>query len=589
MSTSSAAPAAPSFGKLIDTHFAKWLMIVNGLVPAALLVWDAERHQLGVNEVNFAIHTTGFVGLVCLMLSLAITPVRKLTGWNGLIAVRRNLGVLGFFYIALHFAIFLWWDREGSVSSTVDEIIKREYLWYGFGALVAMIPLVITSTDGWVTRLGAKRWKLLHKLAYPIAIAGVIHYYELVKSDTTRPEAFAYVLTALLAYRVAVHYVDVRKQLAATHAKLLAAKASGATKKKFWRGELKIARIFDETPDVKTIRFVTPDGGPLPFEHIAGQYINLQLTIDGKRVNRSYTMSSSPTRNTYVEISVKKATNGYGSKHVHETFTEGQLVKVAAPSGKFYFAGSEASRVVLVAGGIGITPMMSVVRSLTDRGWAGDMYLLFSVRTRQDIVFREELDYLQKRYANLRVCVTLTKETDPAWTGARGNITKQLISDFVPDLEHGPVMLCGPDPMMTAMRKLFVELGVPDAEIHQEAFVSPPTPAAADPDADGAAMVDAVAAMTGEAGDGAPSNVTFKREGTTAEITPELTLLECAEEAGVEIPFECRSGICGQCKTKLLSGRVRMEVQDALSAADKSRGLVLACQAHAVGDIVVDA
>ncbi len=583
MAGTSTQLAVGPVGKLIDTHFAKWLMIINGLVPAALLVWDAEHHHLGVNEVNFAIHTTGLVGLVCLMLSLAITPVRKLTGWNGLIAVRRNLGVLGFFYISLHFAIFFWWDREGSITSTVDEIISREYLWYGFGALVAMVPLVITSTDGWVTRLGAKRWKLLHKLAYPIAIAGVIHYYELVKSDTTRPKAFAYALAVLLSYRVVMHYVDVRKELAATHAKLLAAKNASPKKKKFWQGELKIARIFDETPDVKTIRFVAPDGGPLPFEHIAGQYINLQLTIDGKRVNRSYTMSSSPTRNAYVEISVKKAANGYGSKHVHETFKAGQLVKVAAPSGKFYFAGSEASRVVLVAGGIGITPMMSVVRSLTDRGWAGDMYLLFSVRTQQDIVFREELDYLQKRYANLHVCVTLSKETDPAWTGARGNVNKELVRGFVPDLTHGPVMLCGPDPMMTAMRALFVELGVPDAEIHQEAFVSPPTPSEADPAADGAAMLEA---MTG---DGAPANVTFKRVGKSAEITPELSLLECAEDAGVEIPFECRSGICGQCKTKLLSGRVRMEVQDALTAADKSRGLVLACQAHAVGDIVVDA
>src|SRR5947208_15063474 len=109
MPTTSLPKPAP----LIDGRFAKWLVIVNGLVPAALLLWDAFRHQLGVNTVNFAIRTTGLVGLVFLALSLAITPLRSLTGWNRLIAIRRNLGVLGFVYVAAHFLIFYAFDREG--------------------------------------------------------------------------------------------------------------------------------------------------------------------------------------------------------------------------------------------------------------------------------------------------------------------------------------------------------------------------------------------------------------------------------------------------------------------------------------------
>ena len=98
-------------GKLVDTHFAKWLVIVNGLVPLLVLIWDGYCHQLGVNEVNFAIHTTGLVGLVLLTLSLVITPLRRFTKWNALVAIRRNLGVLGFTYILIHFLIFFWWDR----------------------------------------------------------------------------------------------------------------------------------------------------------------------------------------------------------------------------------------------------------------------------------------------------------------------------------------------------------------------------------------------------------------------------------------------------------------------------------------------
>ena len=570
--------------KLIDGRFAKLLVIVNGLVPAAVLVWDAERHQLGVNEVNFAIHTTGLVGLVLLTISLLVTPLRKLTGWNALIAVRRNFGVLGFFYIAVHFLIFFWWDRAGSVSSTVEEIVERQYLWFGFGALVLMIPLALTSMDGMVSRLGAKRWKRLHRLAYVVVVAGVVHYYLLVKSDIRQPLAFAIIVGVLLAYRIVAHYVELRREVRSAHAKLALAKSATPKKKKFWSGELELVRIFQETPDVKTFRFVNPAGGPLPFEHVAGQYLNLNLTIDGKRMNRSYTIASTPTRNAYCEISVKRAPNGNGgSKHVHDTFREGQRIKVSAPAGKFLFRGDESSRVVLIAGGIGITPMMAVIRSLTDRGWTGDMYLLFSVRMKQDIVFAEELAYLQARNPNLHVLITLTGDPDAAWDGARGQITRQMIESFVPRFTHGPVMLCGPDPMMTAMRGLLVGMGIPDAEIHQEAFIS--TPAVAEPAPGSAAAAEAADEPLP---DGAVPNVSFERSGKSGELD-DLTVLEAAEECGVAIPFECRSGICGQCKTRLVTGKVKMEVQDALSAADRSKGLILACQARAARDIVVDA
>ena len=562
MSTSSA-------GKLVDGPFAKWLVIVNGLVPMALLGWDAAHHQLGVDEVNFAILTTGLIGLALLVATLAITPLRKLTGWASLISVRRNLGVLGFTYIAVHFAIFFWFDRDHDVGSTIHEIVARDYLWYGFGALVLMIPLALTSFDSMVSRLGAKRWKALHRLAYVIVPAGVYHFYLERKSDKVAPLMFAAVLAVLLVYRVVAHYVALRGEVRDARGKLEAARAAGPKQKKFWSGELEIARIFDETPDVKTFRFVAPGGGPLPFAHVAGQYLNLKLTIDGRRVNRSYTIASSPTRGAYCEISVKRAANGYGSKHLHDTWREGARVHVSAPAGKFFFAGDEAERVVLVAGGIGITPMMSVIRSLTDRGWKGEMHLLYSVKKVEDVAFREELAYLQARFANLHVKIHVTSES--------GHLTRELVEGFVPKLAHGPVMLCGPDPMMTAMRALFVAIGVPDGEIHQEAFISTP------PIEPGAAPAEELL-QPGES-----CAVQFARAGKTAEATPEVTLLELAEDAGVAIPFECRSGICGQCKTRVISGDVTMEVQDALTAGDREKGLVLACQARAVRDLVVDA
>jgi glycine betaine catabolism B len=566
-----------STSRLVDNRFAKLLVIVNACVPAAILVWDALHHQLGVNEVNFAIRTTGLLGLVCLVSSLAITPLRWLTGWQQLIAIRRNLGVAGFIYISAHFFIFFWWDRDRSVSSTVHEIIAREYIWYGFGALVAMIPLAITSTDAMVSRLGARRWKALHRLNYAIVVAGGIHYLLLVKSDLRAPIAFLTVTGALLGFRVLSREIDLRRELAATKLKL---KLNKPAKPTFWSGELKIARIFQETPDVKTFRMVSPDGGPLPFDHVAGQYLNLALAIDGKPVKRSYTIASAPNR-AYVEISVKRAADGYGSKHLHDTWHEGDLVKVSAPSGKFIFAGHEGDRIVLIAGGIGITPMMSVTRSLTDRGWLGEIYLVFAVKKRADIVFETELEYLRARFPKLHVLVTLT-DPDASWTGAHGRITAEALRAFIPDFTRGPIMVCGPDPMMTATRALLVGMGLPDAEIHQEAFVSPP-----------AAVAEQAA---GEAGvedpplpDGETATLTFAKSGLTAQVTNATTILEAAEDAGVAIPFECRSGICGQCKTRLVHGKVRMDAQDALTNHDRSRGLVLACQSRCTRDCTVDA
>lgn len=583
--------AMPRELPVVDSALLKWVVIVGGAVPGLLLLWDALQGQLGVNDVNFAIRSTGMLGLVFMTLSLVITPVRRLTGWNAILGCRRNLGVYGFLYIAAHFSIFVLYDRDGSVSSTLEEIVERVYLWFGTASLVIMIPLSLTSFDLMVTKLGPKRWKLLHRLAYVAVVCGVIHYYLLLKADKFNAIVFFAVFGGLMLYRLVRHYADLRHEIAETKAKLSVAKQTvkGATKKKFWTGELRVARIFDETHNVKTFRMVPLDGGALPFEAHAGQYLNLMLTIDGKRVNRSYTISSSPTRNSYVEISVKR--DGLASKFLHATIKEGDTLKVGAAAGKFYFAGTEAKRVILVAGGVGITPMMAVIRSLTDRAWPGDIFLIFAVKERKDVVYERELEYLKARHPNLHVRITLTADTDAQpgglWDGTRGRISKEMVEAFVPTgagPDYGRVMLCGPEPQMTAARRVFVdELRVPNELVHEEAFVSPPTPK--DEEAAAAAMM----APATEAADAAGEYVvTFKRSGKQVE-TVGLTVLEAAEDNEIAIPFECRSGICGQCKCKLLSGRVVMDSQDALTASDKAKGLILACQARPTQNCEIEA
>jgi sulfoxide reductase heme-binding subunit YedZ len=189
-----------------DIKFIKLLILVNGAIPLALLVWDQSHNRLGANPQNFLILTTGMMTLIFLSLTMAVTPLRKVTGWNWLIQFRRMLGLYAFFYGCLHFLCFFSLDRVFSVTGTLTEMLKRKYLIAGSTALLVMVPLAITSTNGMIKRLGGKRWRALHRLAYVAAICGVIHYYMQVKADTRQPLVFAAILAILLGYRLAVYW-----------------------------------------------------------------------------------------------------------------------------------------------------------------------------------------------------------------------------------------------------------------------------------------------------------------------------------------------------------------------------------------------
>ena len=193
-----------------DTRFAKFLVIFNSAVPLALLIWDAARHDLGANPVNYAIRTTGMLTLVFLFLTLLVTPLRKVSGWSWLISARRTLGLYAFFYGCAHFLLFFGLDRSLSVAGTVSEMVKRKYLFVGATGLLLMVPLAVTLTNGMIKRLGGPRWRALHRLVYVIAIAGVVHYYLLVKADVRQPLVFGAVLGVLLGYRVVAYLNKVK-------------------------------------------------------------------------------------------------------------------------------------------------------------------------------------------------------------------------------------------------------------------------------------------------------------------------------------------------------------------------------------------
>jgi len=170
----------------------------------ARLGWKADNGLLGANPIEVITHSTGDWTLIFLCVTLAVTPLRILTKQYWLIRFRRMLGLFAMFYGTLHFTTYIWLDKFFDVHEMVKDVAKRPFITMGFTAFVLMIPLAITSTRGWISRLGGKRWNLLHRLIYFSAIAGVIHYVWLVKKDLTKPLEYAAVLTVLLGYRLAV-------------------------------------------------------------------------------------------------------------------------------------------------------------------------------------------------------------------------------------------------------------------------------------------------------------------------------------------------------------------------------------------------
>lgn len=577
-----------------DLAFYRWLAIINGGVPLLVLGWDAAHGQLGANAVNAALHITGILSLVFLLLSLSITPLSRMTGWGGWIGFRRALGLYGFFYAVLHLAIYVGFDRALDLGSTFHEIATRRFLLIGMIAVLLMVPLAVTSTNGMIQRMGPKRWKQLHRLAYVVAGLGVLHFFLLVKSDIRQPVAFGVVLAGLLGTRFGWPRAS-GKAAAKTTRSVLATKKPAS--KKPWSGELELVARVRETPEVVTFRLMAPDRGPLPFTYQPGQYLTLQVEIDGRTVRRSYTIASTPTRPDGCELTVKREPEGLVSRHLHDRLMMGDRLRIMAPLGRFTFTGEGESDVLLVAGGVGITPVMSMLRALTDRNWNGRIWFLVVAKSEQDLIFRSEIELLAQRHPGLNLLVTLTR-ADEKWAGARGRPTAEMVTGFLPHVARVPAFVCGPEAMMEATVELLVSLGAARERIQTEAFVSPGVAAlsnGSDAAAVGAfAVMDGVADVNGdvdaiESAVGETVAVTFSKSGVEAEAAEDESILEAAETAGVDLPWECRSGICGQCKVRLLSGRVVMEAEDALSPAEKRAGMILACQAHAKTAVVVEA
>ena len=214
----------------IEVHrFLKPLLFIAALVPLGRLVWGAFNGGLGANPVETITFETGTWGLNFLLITLSVTPLRRLSGWNGIIRLRRMLGLFGFFYICLHFTTYLWLDQYFSLADIIDDIAERPYITIGFTGFMLLIPLAVTSTNGMVKRLGGANWRRLHRLAYFATGAGVLHFIWLVKADLREPLIYLAILITLMLLRLppVVWFVQVMRT------RLWAPKTSATTRSSY--------------------------------------------------------------------------------------------------------------------------------------------------------------------------------------------------------------------------------------------------------------------------------------------------------------------------------------------------------------------
>ncbi|WP_416980508.1 FAD-dependent oxidoreductase [Streptomyces sp. T028] len=350
-----------------------------------------------------------------------------------------------------------------------------------------------------------------------------------------------------------------------------------------WQGYLRVAWTETLTPTVRRIRFEPLDGGTLPFSFTAGQYVKVDMPVAVEPIERSYSICSGPGERGFLEIAVKHEPDGLGSGFLHDELEVGLALRVSGPHGEFTWdpgsgdgtagtgetAGTEET-LLLIAGGVGITPLMSVLVAAADAGHTGRIVLLASFRTDDEVLFRPEIAALRPRLPGLEVSVFVT--------GREGRIGLDELRPHA-----GPatrVHLCGPAPMMQDLIGRLTELKVPREAIHTEAFVSGRSKETRREKAHAVALAAAAAGVT---------EYRIDRDGGDPAFpcAPGQSVLDAANAADVPVPQSCGEGACGTCRVRVLSGSYETDTRGMFSADELTAGWRLACQTLPTENLVI--
>lgn len=336
-----------------------------------------------------------------------------------------------------------------------------------------------------------------------------------------------------------------------------------------WRDDeaLECVRVIPEAPDVATFVFRAPSGAW--FDHRPGQFLTLAIPLPGGVAHRTYTISSPPSRPLRLSVTVKAQPDSLGGRWMLDNLRPGMLLAAKGPAGVFTLDEARRDKLLMIAAGSGVTPMMAMAAQLWDAGEDPDIVLVLTARRPEDLIFRSVFEHMAARAPGLKLHVAVT-EPDEAWSGYRGRLTPAMLEMMAPDLTERAIFCCGPEGFMRAARDMAALRGFDMAHWHEESF------GAASP---------TLAAETSDAGG---SEVAFARSGVVAPCAEDQTVLTAARAAGLNIPSGCTIGLCGTCRVLKTEGTVAMAHQGGLSEDDEAEGWILACCARPQGRIVVD-
>jgi ferredoxin-NADP reductase len=349
-----------------------------------------------------------------------------------------------------------------------------------------------------------------------------------------------------------------------------------------WREEidqpLTCVGVRQETHDVASFTLRTDEPTLLRFD--PGQYLTLTAEIDGEFLSRCYTIASAPTRPDSLSITVKRVLGGPFSNWLHDHVRTGTRLSVTGPHGRFSTAQHPARRYLFLSAGSGITPLMSMARTAADLASRGHITFVHSARTPGDIIFRAELARLQANHDGFRVVAVCEQDSEgEAWPGPRGRLSLPLLSGAVPDLTEREVFTCGPAPYMDAVRSLLAQAGVDPSRCHEESFDFTKATTADGP----VPGVPSAQAKT------SAHTIELRRSGQTISCDAGTSILSAAALAGLTLPSSCGEGVCGTCKSTLLSGNVDMNHGGGIRQREIEQNKILLCSSTPTTDIVVDA
>ena len=363
------------------------------------------------------------------------------------------------------------------------------------------------------------------------------------------------------------------------------------------------SQVIDETHDVKTFRLVSSP--PKVFDdYKPGQFVTLDLEIDGKPIKRSYSISSSPSRPHTLEITIKRvpspsdtpdAPPGLVSNWLHDNFTVDSLMKLSPPMGNFTCFDHPNEKFLFISAGSGITPMMSMSRWLCDLKPDADVVFVHSAKTVRDIIFRQELELMASRYPNFQLAITLTGTHHPTWSGYTGRLNKSMLEAIAPDFKERIVYVCGPDGFRSGIKTTLEEMKFPMSFYHEESFgsskkrkksLSSPKPESQrQSEFSSKDTIQAASSETLKQDSSSQSAdvIVFTKSQKEVVYDSEETILEAAQREGIKLPYGCQMGACSQCKLHKLSGEVVYEEDP-----NCEDGYVLTCVAKATGRVIVE-